>query len=321
MQETISHASPLMLLAGLLMSTLSMHMPDASSMYWQGGSQITGMLTDEALDEVSGLAASKDSDFLWAHNDSGDRARLFVLAADGGLHHTVRIEGIDLFDAEDLTRGPCVPGSPKTCLFLGDMGDNRHIRDAIVIYRIEEPSLEQHMPDSVSIDHAIWLTHPDGKPMDAEALMSDPNTGELYIFEKSRTGESRLLKVPARALTQKSSGRKPFELEVVATTSITHTNRSGRLVTSGTFSPEGRCLVLRTYLEVLTYCKPDPESTWQEALSRQPDRFVPPGMIQSEAIAFDSTGERLWVTSERRFSPLVQCLRKAKQGDLSSGKK
>lgn len=321
--EVITQVSPAMLLAGLLMSTFSMNMPDAQSAHWRGGARIMGTITDERLDEISGLAASSDAPYLWAHNDSGDEARLFLIDERGGLAKVVKLEGMKSFDAEDLSVGPCAPGTTHRprCLFLGDIGDNRHQRAAIVVHRIKEPSLAQGLPDTLQVDRSIWLMHPEGKPMDTEALMSHPTTGELYMMEKSRHGESRLLRVPNDAFNTPTSGWEPAELIVEAHVHLTHANRSGRLITSGTFSPDGQCLVLRTYLDVLTYCKSSPEQSWQHALDAPPDRFTPPAMLQSEAIAFDMTGSRLWVASERRFSPLLQCLRSPENQVLSPEKK
>src|SRR5947209_7286121 len=80
-------------------------------------------LDDDRIDESSGLALSTwDPTLVWTHNDSGDTARLFALAAPrNGRCATAgvaQLRGVDAFDAEDLAPGP------NHTLWLGDIGDN-----------------------------------------------------------------------------------------------------------------------------------------------------------------------------------------------------
>ena len=61
------------------------------------------LLTDERVDEISGLAASRQHPgVIWALNDSGDRAHVYALAPDGEVLATLWLRGARNIDWEDL---------------------------------------------------------------------------------------------------------------------------------------------------------------------------------------------------------------------------
>jgi len=66
-----------------------------------------GTLQDPALVEVSGIAAStRYPSTLWAHNDSGDTARLFAITDAGADRVTFTLSGATANDWEDIALGP-----------------------------------------------------------------------------------------------------------------------------------------------------------------------------------------------------------------------
>ena len=88
---------------------------------------------------------------------------------------------------------------------------------------------------------------------------------------------------------------------------------SGRLFTGGDIAPDGRCLAMRTYQEVLLWCVEDaapplPPQALQEVFKGQPptDRARPPIMLQAESIAYSPTGDTLWMTTERTLAPILR---------------
>ena len=65
--------------------------------------QMLGVMRSRGLSEVSGLALAKGEPLrLWAHNDSGDAARLFLVSSAGELLMEVELEGASHTDWEDL---------------------------------------------------------------------------------------------------------------------------------------------------------------------------------------------------------------------------
>jgi len=73
-------------------------------------------------------------------------------------------------------------------LYVADIGDNTSSRSNIKVYQIPEPAVYgRQYTNPVTVTpkgtRTITLTYPDG-PRDAEALMVDSVTGDLFIFSK-----------------------------------------------------------------------------------------------------------------------------------------
>jgi hypothetical protein len=93
------------------------------------------------LREVSGLAASAaHPGIFWAHNDSGDSARLFAVRATGEVVGEYAIDGAAAVDWEDIGVGPCADGG-GSCVVIADVGDNPSTRASVDLYRVREPDV------------------------------------------------------------------------------------------------------------------------------------------------------------------------------------
>ena len=70
-----------------------------------------GELSDDAMNEISGIAASAiHPDVFYVHNDSGDSPRFFAIKIDGKLLAKFSVSNASATDWEDIDRGPC-PGA------------------------------------------------------------------------------------------------------------------------------------------------------------------------------------------------------------------
>lgn len=142
-----------------------------------------GTVKEKALDEISGIQASKQfEDTIWLHNDSGDKPRFFGMSLSGERKGEFHIEGAKHEDWEDLAIGNC-PGAKSTCLYLGDIGDNPFKRDTLTIYAVKEPK-----PNSGSKIQKVPLYHQytvklDTKARNFESMVVDGKT--LYLISKS----------------------------------------------------------------------------------------------------------------------------------------
>src|SRR5688572_10701028 len=148
-----------------------------------------GTLDSPSIPEASGLAASRlTPGVLWTHNDAGAIARVYAISTNGNLLSVWNMPTVAGGDFEDIAIGPG-PVSGRQYIYLGDIGDNNLERANIRILRVREPEVSLQTagsPLSFSIfdDVAdIVLTYPGG-PANAEALMSDPITGDLFIATK-----------------------------------------------------------------------------------------------------------------------------------------
>lgn len=251
---------------------------------------VVGHLDDPALREVSGLVASRSQDVLWVHNDSGDGARVYAIDRSGVLRATVDVQGAEAFDWEDVALGPGrTPGGDD--VHVGDIGDNKETRDAIAVYRFPEPVVAPGPAQEEAITagpaERLDLRYPDG-PHDAETLLVDPVTGDLFVVTKDMAGRSGVYRVAAPLAPGPG-----VEMEHVATLDL----GIGGLATGGDISPSGDVIAVRTYFSVLVWGRSPGESVG-DALARRPCARSRIPELQGEAIGFAADEESYLTTSE-----------------------
>jgi hypothetical protein len=245
-----------------------------------------GVVGEAEIVETSGLAVSRaHADVLWLHNDSGDGARAFAIGTDGALLGQIAIDGALALDWEDMALGPG-PEAGVDYLYFGDIGDNLMFRSFITAYRVAEPD-PRRLGGQVTAT-ALNLDFPDG-PHDAEALMSDPRTGDLYVVSKIGSGASGVY----RAAFPQTVGTTNA-LELVASTAIggevgVDPLSGSPLVTGGDISPDGSLVVLRTYSSVFGWRR-GPEMTIGEAFATEPCPLPAMDEPGGEAIAVGPAG-------------------------------
>src|SRR5206468_5302264 len=84
------------------------------------------------LQEASGVAVSrKFPDRLYHINDSGDAGRFYITNTKGTETQPVSVIGFKPVDTEAVSLGACSNG--KSCLFIGDIGDNGRRRQTVDI--------------------------------------------------------------------------------------------------------------------------------------------------------------------------------------------
>ncbi len=178
----------------------------------QGDSVEFGTVESTDIDEISGLAASRiNPGVLWVHNDSGDSARVFAISYDGALLGTYYLADTAAFDWEDMAAGQD-PESGEGLLYLGDIGDNYQVREAVAVLIVPEPqvSVEQDPVEEDLQASTVFLSYPGGA-LDAETLMVDPQTADIYIVSKDYQGQTFVLRKAAPHVDGETA-----EMEVVA---------------------------------------------------------------------------------------------------------
>jgi len=246
---------------------------------------IVGNLGTTDLTETSGIAISrKNPGVMWAHNDSGDGPYVFAMTLEGDYLGTALLDGATAVDWEDMTIGPC---GEDQCLYLGDHGDNGASRTDCAVYRVVEPEVDPLDPfEEMTLSDWDYLpfTYPGG-PRDAEALAVHPD-GDVYVFSKYPYGVSEVYVFPA--LTPDV----PVELTYLGDLD---TGGGLAMTTAADIHPNGRFLLLRTYLTI-TEWRLDEGTPFAEIIVA-PQSLVPAGVeIQGEALAYDpATGGYLHV--------------------------
>ncbi len=222
-----------------------------------GTRQDNGLIEYGPIDEASGIAMSrKNPNVLWTHNDSGDEAHLYAFDLQGRHLGVYNIEGITNRDWEDIAVGPG-PVEGETYIYIGDIGDNSARHDLKFIYRIPEPTVDSNQtPIDTSISGAEQITfqYPDSK-RDAEVLMVDPLTRDIYVVSKRESGVT----VYRAAYPQSTS--QTITLEDVATVGLT-------LTVGGDISPSGLEILVKTYT-MIYYWNRTPEQTLSQAFENE----------------------------------------------------
>ncbi|MGH7448796.1 MAG: hypothetical protein ACRELT_14595, partial [Longimicrobiales bacterium] len=193
------------------------------------------------LDEASGLAVSRrDPAVIWVHNDSEGLAMLYAIDRTGRLLAEIALPRAGAqFDWEDIAMGPCPAGD---CLFIGDIGDNRHNRDDRAILRITEPRIAD--THGIIIDR-YPIRYPDGAE-DAEAVFVMPDSS-VYIVTKGRRHPVTLYRYPAPL---RAGERVTLQRVQQLSDGIV---QLPDLVTAADASADGRRIAIRTYSSLMLY--------------------------------------------------------------------
>lgn len=257
-----------------------------------------GPVTDPALAEVSGLGASRvNPGVYWAHGDSGSAAELHALSSTGERLVTFALQGALAVDWEDVAVGPGpVPG--QAYVYLADIGDNAPAdRPDVTVYRVPEPVVtEPAAVDPVALTgvEAFTLEYPDGAH-DAETLLVDPRSGDLFIVTKTLgAGSSGVYRVAGDDL-----GPGPTDLSLVASLAVPSAPFTGSTVTAGDISPNGDEILLRTYFTAFVWRR-GPLQSVAGALSGARCPVPLSAETQGEAIAYRRDGNAYLTTSEWR---------------------
>jgi hypothetical protein len=257
------------------------------------GPEIAGEIENIQLNEVSGIVYSrKNPGLIWAHNDSGDKARLFLLDTIGRHMGTFLLAGAKNRDWEDIAIGPG-PETGKQYLYIGDIGDNLAVKATKTIYRIPEPDLSGiTLPlDTVLTGaEALIFRIPDG-PKDSEAFIVDPLTKDIYIISKREPMVSVYVMRFPQLLTAVNI------LEFVNTIDITQ-------VTAADISPSGEELLIKTYSDIYYWLREKNEPL-SETIKRAPKRLRYEQEFQGEAVAWKADASGYFTLGEKqRANPL-----------------
>ncbi|MFF4952334.1 hypothetical protein [Streptomyces chattanoogensis] len=183
------------------------------------------------LKELSGLGAStRHPGVVYALNDSGNTNQVFAVdcsGATGQLRATFTLGGTANTDWEALAVGPDENGAPS--VYVGDIGDNLAGRAEISVHRFAEP---EALADTTVSPTTFRFTYADGRH-DAESLLVDPTTRQLYVGSKVMGAAGKLYKAPLPPQPGQVNSLTPVRDDPVWTT-------------DGAWSPSGMSYVLRS---------------------------------------------------------------------------
>jgi hypothetical protein len=253
---------------------------------------VVNNLSRTDLLEISGVAASRiNPGILYIHNDSGNPNQVYLTDSTGADKGTLTLTAVGNRDWEDIAVGPG-PVAGVSYVYVGDIGDNDSKYSSVFIYRFAEPNLSgKSLPfiaDIPTVD-IIELKYPDG-PRNAETLMVDPLTKDIYIASK----ESNISKIYVARYPQ-------------STTSATVMTPAVQLyfnkATGADISPDGTEILLRSN-ELIWYWKLPFGTNISAGLLTKPQ--VAPyfnNEPQGEGIGFAADGTGYYTDTEIRGYP------------------
>lgn len=259
-----------------------------------GERQEHGKIIDTKLGEISGIVAGRlNQDIFWVHNDSGDEARIFAIDKKAEFIGELEINGAGNFDWEDIGIGPG-PVAGAGYIYIGDFGDNEAVRKHINIYRIPEPEIDTlgkapFIGQSAKAD-VITLKYPDGA-RDAEAMFVDPANGDIYIISK-REKNVRVYKADYAQSTTDT-----ITLEYLLELPFGSLGIPNNGVTAADISPDGREILIKTYMNVYYFYRDNGESI-SDALRKTPITLKYTFEPQGEGICWDVAGRGYYTISE-----------------------
>ena len=230
--------------------------------------QVVFRFADPEIIESSGLVVA--GGLVVTVNDSGDGARVYTV--DLGTGRTV---GVTSFSGEAFDDEALAPAG-RGRVWVGDIGDNGRARSSVTVTRVPFGRSDLDVEGD-----AFELTYPGG-PADAEALLSHPVTGGLYVVTKEAFGGT-VFEAPASL-----SASRPNRLRAIGD--------APGVVTDGSFFPDGRHLVLRNYGQAAVFGFPGLEEVGS---------FELPAQQQGEGISVAPDGQ-VYASSEGVRSPLLR---------------
>jgi hypothetical protein len=276
---------------------LLLALPLAAQPIDYGPMQVAGTIDDPRINESSGVAASAlfPGEF-WTHNDSGGHARLYRFDATGQVTATV---GLDLPRPRDWEDLAALTWNGKPWLLVGDVGDNAARRESVTLWLLPEPDAEGNALRDPLPAVRIDVRYADG-PRDCEGVAYDAEREEVVLLSKvdprrDFTDQSaayvfNLRDALARIQAANGAELPPLKVERAATLPL-------KIVTAADISPDGRRCVALTYGDAWVFERAE-DQTWADAFAKPPQQIALGPRGQSEAVAYQSDGESLVLTTE-----------------------
>jgi hypothetical protein len=222
-----------------------------------------------------------------------------VLAIDVADDSATRltVDGLDGRDTEGLAVGACGRRTERTCLYIGDIGNNQGAWSSVDVWRLREPDLAGAPARRTVEGDVATYTYPD-EAVNAETLLVDEGRPHLVTKPPRRSSDAGT--APPRLLGARrfADGRlrdlgaidlpAPDGVGIAAAV-------VGNVVTGGEMA--GGRVILRTYDHVLIYTPPQPGAPLRTLRRWTPREVDTPRMTQGEAVTMDGCG--IWLVSEQ----------------------
>jgi len=243
-------------------------------------------------------------------NDSENDPLLFAFDSTGADRGAWRVAGVANVDWEAASAGPCAAptagSARRTCVYIGEVGDNEAKRPTRAIYKVNEPSPQRAGFLGAVMPVALVYRYVDS-PHDVEAMYVAPN-GDTFLITKRRLLDASGRLRPALVYALPAS-LWPADSVVVATLvdslPIIPGSAPMRQITDAALSPDARHLAVRTYAQVYIFATDSITGRVNHAIPPSTCNIVAFDRWPGEGVAWFGRSGRLLLTSEGRESPLI----------------
>ncbi|WP_050671389.1 hypothetical protein [Luteipulveratus halotolerans] len=263
------------------------------------GYTVVGTVTDPALIEPSGLAASRvNPGVLYTHGEDNPYV-LAIRSSDASVVGRYAASTVP-WDWEDAAVGPCPTGS---CVYFGDIGKESGRPGpqptTFAIHRAAEPDLAAGETSGTLPVETFRFAYPDGAK-NAEALMVHPVNGAIYVLTKSNTGWSGIYTFPQR-VPPTGDGvttlKKVGELQLPTRPGDPNFSK----VTAAAIHPNADRFLVRTYKAVYEFGRPG--KSLDKAFVADPVRLTDTAERQGETIEYARDGSGYFTMGEENAPP------------------
>ncbi|MCU0611599.1 MAG: hypothetical protein MUE60_07410 [Candidatus Eisenbacteria bacterium] len=212
---------------------------DAHALEFSGRIDL-GLVEHNPITEASGIVASRrNAGVLWTQNDSGNPNTIYAMSENGTHLGAYTISGATNRDWEDIAIAYDAEGD-RYLIYVGDIGDNNGAYVDKYVYLVEEPEVSPSQPPVTVTLHGmqrITFQYPGGVRYNAETLLIDPLTNDLYVVTKQGGGIATVF----RAAFPQSTA------ETIVLEQVAGIAGLGGTAVGGDISPSGREILIKTY--------------------------------------------------------------------------
>jgi len=266
--------------------------------------QVVGTIKSKDLKESSGVAVSRcQTDVLWTHNDSGNDNSIFAISPSGDVLATYKVHGVKNVDWEDIATFKDAAG--KCFVYIGEIGDNEAQRPEHEVYRVAEPTVGRNTDAKNAVEtetpQIVRFRYSD-ENQNAETLMVQPQTGDIYVATKRKSGPSRVYKIKPAFDGDVQTAEKVGEISVPSV--------PNGLLTGGDISPDGRDVILCDYTQGYELVLPEGSANFDEIWSQTPEPVDLGKRPHGEGVGYNADGTAVYATSEEKDAPVIEVKRK-----------
>lgn len=288
--------------------------------YWKDGKSVGNFATTSDFQELSGMACATRPEnvasYFWTVSDSPANCLYAISNSNASSQGKWTLSGVSTASPSDWEDLASCRVNGVSYLYVADFGDNPNTRTTFNIHRAIEPVVTGSAGTISAGDiHTIVCQYPAANlptHKDAECLIVDPDTGDLYVITKREAipGVYFLAHAATYSGTQTLTYLgKMFDIPDITTQPLGATACN---VVAGTISPNGKDILVKNYNDVYYFARPNKSVSIYTALTQTPilvNAYVgggtttyrkshPTAEPQGESVCFDRDGQNFFTCSE-----------------------